>query len=450
MPPSPNDFVAHLMTRLREVQRNFHFAETGNSNTRLADAVDSMGLVELVGVLAEDFGVSPETIDRAVGHTYGTIAEVARSLHAADFAVTATIPIRWKQNKEVDMRLPPSTSRPDKSNKESQKLEMGRETVPHQRAKNVLGWLVSTTARLPERVQSAAEINEILHRPPGWLESHAGIRQRRIWGDQDPLAAACESARECLERAGLRPSEVGALLVTSEAPPLATGLAASLHHQLQLRPDSAALEIGGACTGFLAAWWTALKILSTTSVVLITSVEYHSQHLALGPGSAGESAALFGDAAAACLVCDRPMVASAVPIRAIEHRTDGSGSGLLQVERGQSGSFELRMHGVALAGRAVRAMAQSVRDLVESQGLQLVDLSAVVVHGGNGRLPNLIAMQLNLPPERIWSQTANTGNLGSASLPVACAMQPEFPTGLIAWTAVGAGLTWAAALTGSG
>jgi 3-oxoacyl-[acyl-carrier-protein] synthase III len=57
-------------------------------------------------------------------------------------------------------------------------------------------------------------------------------------------------------------------------------------------------------------------------------------------------------------------------------------------------------------------------------------------------------MQLNLPPERIWSQTANTGNLGSASLPVAWAMHPERPTGPIAWAAVGAGLTWAAALTG--
>ena len=130
------------------------------------------------------------------------------------------------------------------------------------------------------------------------------------------------------------------------------------------------------------------------------------------------------------------------------HRSDGSGAGLLRVERGKSGSFELRMHGVALAGRAVRVMAQSVRDLVERQRWQVDDLAAVVVHGGNGRMPNLIAMQLNLPPERIWSQTSNTGNLGSASLPVAWALQSEAPKGPVAWTAAGAGLTWAAALTG--
>ena len=92
-------------------------------------------------------------------------------------------------------------SRPEESIKHLQGLGMGREGSPSmapRQAKDVLGWLVSTSARLPENVQTAAEINEVLHRPPGWLESHAGIRQRRVWTHQDPVAAACEAARECL------------------------------------------------------------------------------------------------------------------------------------------------------------------------------------------------------------------------------------------------------------
>jgi 3-oxoacyl-[acyl-carrier-protein] synthase-3 len=237
------------------------------------------------------------------------------------------------------------------------------------------------------------------------------------------------------------------LLVTSEAPPLSIGLAAALHHRLQLGSEATALEIGGACTGFLAAWWIAIQLLPARSNILILSVESHSQHLALGPGSAGEAAALFGDAAAACLMSMRPLGSSSRPIQAISHQTDGSGRGLLVVGHGKTGAYELRMQGVALAGRAVRAMAQSVRELVERHGFKVADLDAVVVHGGNGRLPALVAMQLDLPAERIWSQTALTGNLGSASLPVAWASQPNLPRGLVAWTAVGAGLTWAAALT---
>src|SRR5437773_4988648 len=145
--------------------------------------------------------------------------------------------------------------------------------MQHKPTKNALGWLVSTAARLPGKIQAAAEINDILGRPSGWLESHAGIRQRRVWTHQDLLGAACEAARECLSRAGLAASEVGALLVTSEAPPMPVGLAAALHHQLGLRPEAVALEIGGACTGFLLAWWTATRILENVPVILILSVE---------------------------------------------------------------------------------------------------------------------------------------------------------------------------------
>src|SRR5437870_3686278 len=354
MTGSANDFVAHLLMRLRQVQKNFGVPESGDPRTRLVDAVDSMGLVEFVGFLAEDFGVSPETIDEAVGRKYGTIAEIARCLQSTGLKLPS------EEVQGAGRQFSHEATRSAVLSRESESMALGER-------RDILGWLVSTAARLPEKVQSAAEVNEILGRSPGWLESHAGIRQRRVWGDQEPLAAAGEAARECLGRTGLSASEVGALLVTSEAPPLAVGRAAALHHQLGLGPEAVALEIGGACTGFLAAWWTATRILPRAHVVLVISVESHSQYLALGPGAAGEAAALFGDAAAACLLCNRTVGASAVPIRAIVHRSDGSGAGLLQVELGRSRLFELRMQGVALAGRAVRAMAQSVRDLVEGQ-----------------------------------------------------------------------------------
>jgi 3-oxoacyl-[acyl-carrier-protein] synthase III len=53
---------------------------------------------------------------------------------------------------------------------------------------------------------------------------------------------------------------------------------------------------------------------------------------------------------------------------------------------------------------------------------------------------------LGLPAERVWSETARTGNLGSASLPVAWAVRQTKQTGAFVWTAAGAGLTWGAAL----
>ena len=73
------------------------------------------------------------------------------------------------------------------------------------------------------------------------------------------------------------------------------------------------------------------------------------------------------------------------------------------------------------------------------------DLEAVYVHGGNGRLPGLLARRLGLPQERIRSDTAHTGNLGSVSLPAAWTSQPA-EKGSVVWAAIGAGLSWGALL----
>ena len=56
-------------------------------------------------------------------------------------------------------------------------------------------------------------------------------------------------------------------------------------------------------------------------------------------------------------------------------------------------------------------------------------LAAVVAHGGNGRMPALLARRLGLPPEQVWSETAKTGNLGSASVSVAWTLRPALGVG---------------------
>jgi 3-oxoacyl-[acyl-carrier-protein] synthase-3 len=296
-------------------------------------------------------------------------------------------------------------------------------------------------------VQSAAEINSLINQPAGWLQERAGIEHRGIWGEQDPLAAAAEAGLGCLSQAGLSPADVGALLVTSETPPLLLGLAASIHERLGLKTTSAALEIGNACTGFLAALWLARELIGRTGPILIIALEAASKYLKLEPGPGGEFAALFGDGAAACCLGDRPTGNQSVLVNDVVLETDGTGASLLKVASWDKGSVSVAMMGKALSSRAVRTMAQATRALAQKHGLDISQVEAVISHGGNGRMPALLARQLGLPPQRVWSETSTTGNLGSASLPVAWASRGPIP-GPVLWTAVGAGLTWGAALTG--
>jgi 3-oxoacyl-[acyl-carrier-protein] synthase-3 len=227
---------------------------------------------------------------------------------------------------------------------------------------------------------------------------------------------------------------------------LLAGLAAALHARLGLPSESAALEIGGACTGFLAALWAARHLLADSTAVLVIAVEVPSRCLALSPTSAAEAAALFGDGAAACLLTAQPMHASSLCLRDILLITDGAAGPLLHVEMAPNRGVELHMDGIALAHRAVRAMAGAVRQLCARNDLTVNQIAAVFAHGGNGPMLDLLARRLDLSPQRVCSETARTGNLGSASLPVAWTARDRSILNPVIWTAAGAGLQWGAAL----
>lgn len=412
------DLTAHLLRRLREVQAALGLeARADGPEVRFAEAVDSMGLVEFVGLVADECGVTPEALEQAAGRRFGTVGEFAAALNTAGLA-----PRRAE-------------------------VETAQSGKPGPAAEAAV-WLLGTAVGLPAARQEAAHLDALLGRPSGWLERHAGIRRRTVWSGEDALAVAAVCGRDCLKRSGVSAASVGALLVTSEAPPVPTGLAAALHQRLGLPAQVPALEVGGACTGFLAALWLAQRLVATANAVLVLAVEAHSTRLAVRPGPAGEAAALFGDGAAACVLGRAAVGPAPVPLRDVTLGTDGGLGRLLGVRPAPAGGMEVRMDGPALAGRAVRAMADGARGLCGRHGLTPEGLAAVVAHGGNGRLPGLLARQLGVAPERVWSETAETGNLGSASLPVAWAARGPVP-GPVVWTAVGAGVQWGAAFLGS-
>jgi len=421
MHPFPPNLLIHLGRRMNEVRQVLGLPPLPqDGDVRFADALDSMGLVEFVALLADDCGVPSDVIEEVVGRRFTTLADLALAMHNASLSPTGT----------------PAAGT-------SAEVVVSRPQQP------IRFWLTGISCYLPERVQLAAELDALLGRPSGWLEAHAGIRQRHLWASEDVVEAAGRIAAQSLDRAGLRPGQVGALLITSEAPPLLTGLAAALHHRLGLGQDTPALEIGGACTGFLAALWTAQRLIASEEIVLVLAVEAPSRWLTVRPGEAGEAAALFGDGVAACVVCAKPTGAEAVPFRDVRVGADGSGSQLLQARWAANAGIEIAMDGPALATRAVRTMAGAVETLARQQGLEPSQLEAIVAHGGNGRLPGLLARQLGLDEARIWSEVAHTGNLGSVSLPAAWTAHGP-ARGTTVWVAVGAGLVWAAALSGLG
>src|SRR5262245_59460877 len=128
MSVATREYLGHVLRRLREVQVHLGLEPAGDDPAaRLADEVDSMGLVELIAVLAEDCGVRPEVIEKAVGHRFGSVGELAEALASAGLTFHAV---------EQGACLPSG--------------QAGK--MP---ASGTTCWLSAVTLRLPEAVESA-------------------------------------------------------------------------------------------------------------------------------------------------------------------------------------------------------------------------------------------------------------------------------------------------------
>src|SRR3954452_12277895 len=90
MSAAPAGLVPHLLRRLRQVREGLGLEPLEDDpGTRFAEAVDSMGLVEFVALVADDCGVSPEAVERGAGRRFGTVAELAAALASAGLEVLA-------------------------------------------------------------------------------------------------------------------------------------------------------------------------------------------------------------------------------------------------------------------------------------------------------------------------------------------------------------------------
>jgi 3-oxoacyl-[acyl-carrier-protein] synthase-3 len=414
--------------------------ELFSPEVRFPDVFDSMAMVEFLGIVADDCGCEMAAIEECVDQRFSTVEQLARAMSAAGLAPAdhseSPTQLAAQARGRVETPIGKRTSR--------QLADLEAQRVAPAATRAV--WLAGSANFLPRTIQSGAELDAAVGRPTGWLERRAGILQRRVWGDEDPIEAASACAAESLWNARVRGDRLGALVTVSEAPPIAVGLAAAVHQRLELNKSTPCFETGGACTGFLSAISLARTLVHQFGPVLILSVEAHSKLLPLKVGPHGESAALFGDGCAAIVLGAEPGRGPSARLIDVQTLADGGAADLIRILPAADGGFCIEMEGVPLTEFALHALATVTRDMIAKHGLSLGKLSAIVAHGGNGRMPAMLARLLHVPATKIWSEVQTTGNLGSASVPVAWSSRPAPTGGPVVWTSVGAGVIWGAAL----
>jgi 3-oxoacyl-[acyl-carrier-protein] synthase-3 len=307
---------------------------------------------------------------------------------------------------------------------------------------------------LPSRRVLNAEIEAEMGLAPGWIAARTGIESRHYAAPGQAMSdLAVPAGAMALAQAEAGASEVGLLLLASSTPDhLLPPTAPLVAHRLGL--SCGALDLAGACTGFLQALALgAGHVRLTGQSVLVIAANILSRRIE--PEELA-SRVLFADAAGAVLL--RPVADPGRGPRAVVLRSDGEGYGMIRIERGGSrlpfspgrdDGLTMRMpDGRAVFARAVEGMAGSARVALDEAGLVAGDIATWLPHQANGRIVDKLGRTLGLNGAEWLGTLARHGNSSAATMPLAlswhAAQGHALRPGPMLLSAFGAGLIWGA------
>jgi 3-oxoacyl-[acyl-carrier-protein] synthase-3 len=306
---------------------------------------------------------------------------------------------------------------------------------------------------VPERRVANAEIEARLGLESGWIERRTGIRARH-WAAPDEALTdlAIKAGDMALDDAGIARDDVAlTLLATSTPDHLLPPSAPLLAHRLNL-PNSGAIDLAGACSGFLYALTLADGFVRTQGkTVLIVAANILSRRI--NPEERG-SAILFADAAGAMVLA--PSSSPGTGILGVDLASDGSHYGLISIPAGGSrrpftagmDPKELLMtmtNGKSVFSQAVRMMTESSIRAIEQAGLTPANIDRFVPHQANVRLFEAVCENIGLASSKTVRTIEEFGNSSAATIPLSLSLantDRPFASGeRLLLTAAGAGLT---------
>lgn len=277
-------------------------------------------------------------------------------------------------------------------------------TRPGARGAVISGWGTA----LPEKVITNDELAATMDTSDEWIRTRTGIRERRIGGST--ISLSIESGREALEMAGLDPTRIDALVLSTTTPDKQWGTSAAVQHELGLR--CGAYDINAACSGFVYALVTAHGLVAMGAErVLVIGTDTLSR---ITDWTDRATAPLFADGSGAVVI---ESVEGPGQMLGWDLDADGSALQILQAEVGGT----IRMEGKEVFRRAVRIMVDSAEKSMAHAGVSGSDVALIVPHQANIRIIQAACDRLGIPIERASVVIDRTGNTSSASIPLALA-----------------------------
>jgi 3-oxoacyl-[acyl-carrier-protein] synthase-3 len=305
---------------------------------------------------------------------------------------------------------------------------------------------------LPDNILTNADLERMVETSDEWIVTRTGIRERRILPKGSPLKASdlgAAAALQALERAGVKPEQVGAILVGGIVPDMQFPSTACIIQEKIGAKNAFAFDITAACAGFVYGVNMASLLIDAGQCehVLVIGAETLSR---VTDWSDRNTCVLFGDAGAAAVIsrgsADRGVIRSLL-------RSDGGAAGILSLDSISAAALDpaaaspcIRMDGKQVFKLAVSEVSRVVVDALAAEGLKPSDLDLFVAHQANVRILGAIGEKLGLSEDKVFVNVHKYGNTSAASVPLAlyeAEVEGRLKPGmLVALAAVGGGMAW--------
>ena len=282
---------------------------------------------------------------------------------------------------------------------------------------------------VPEYVLTNEELSRMVDTSDEWITTRVGIKERRILTEEGLGTSymARKAAKQLIQKTGVDPDTIDALIVTTTTPDYKFPSTASIVLGKLGLKNAMAFDLEAACCGFLYSLDVASTMIQSgryKKIIVIGADKMSS----LVDYTDRQTCVLFGDGAGAVLV--EATEEENIGVRDSFLRTDGKGLPFLHMKAGGSVcppshfTVDHRLHYLYQEGRtvfryAVTDMSDDVAEIMKRNGLSHDDVKWVVPHEANLRIIEAVTKRVEIPMEKVMVNIQHYGNTSAATIPLA-------------------------------
>lgn len=282
---------------------------------------------------------------------------------------------------------------------------------------------------VPDYVLGNEELSRMVDTNDEWIMARVGIKERRILTEEGLGTSymARKAAKQLLQKTGVDPNSIDALIVTTTTPDYKFPSTASIVIGKLGLQNAFGFDFSAACCGFLYTLDVASTMIQSgryKKIIVIAADKMSS----VVDYTDRQTCVLFGDGAAAVLV--EATTEQNIGVQNSFLRTDGDGLPFLHMKAGGSVcppshfTVDHHLHYLYQEGRtvfryAVTNMSSDVAQIMKTNNLSAADVNWVVPHEANLRIIEAVAKRANLPLEKVLINIEHYGNTSAATIPLA-------------------------------